>query len=980
MGDIFRSANLVFVSLGPILRGRNRFWALLQSFVSRGDFASEEFEDELDEFMEGVSNDLAMGFDDLIQRPWFRRAWTYQEIRLATAAVVICGDSFMPWNSFVESLDAFNRTGAFLSRFSALRTFLKEQAFMLKVPSALEAAEPKLESSISPRPRLSKEPLLDLLVDGWPRDASDPRDKIYAFTSSHLTSTPYAELRPDYALDMRSTFIRLIRVYINNENNLNFLRFARGISEPVHLPETGVIGTRLRWVSVPNLERTPLPEHIRLNTPADTSGNWVDPSKFSQTEALPSWICDWRVQGLRAKVDAPPFLANEHYFDVRRNVSPPRQSIHDFDKRLVFKGCALARAGHPQSKAATTSGGIPLGTFSSLPRCALQKALVQSSGRTSQGKASSIPRQSQLFDHDVISGDKNPPSSNIVVLLLQTLLHDQINCDCDVYDNLEARCPYYMYPRSYVCNLDWLFLLDGLAEPVILRPHITPGIADTSRSKIGFDFVSRPKAFLKQAKPKQKKEQKLETADDYQAAGVDFEEAAGKWRAGDAAKSMRFFRRAINVYGEGLQKFPDNFDLAYNKARVQLEIATHPVLVEELEEPVLEALQIALESHRYALQLDPDDANTLFNTSQALASIAESIANDEYPQQALQLLEEAIGLQSKCLDIQEAQYSESLKLERMAEEEMRQENPSQAVDVPRDGSEAATSDSDEQWATVVEPVTQDTLIDTALAQLSALTTFCDVLSSNPESALASTLSGVEKHWSGLEHKLGILSTNNPERSQEIVLNRAKFVSALLEGGFRFGRIDGDSYKKGRDSAFAEENVQLETSAEALIANARSLMAFNSAIADTKPNDQHLSTLRWNALAASISNLNAASKIQGTDQQEIASTHLLRGDASVSLYTMGTPPTSHQSAIAQATQLLKNAEVYYRNAGKLSQDREVKDIAAFRCQVASGLQGQLSMEAVDAILAGNPRGREWATEQLEDMMGEGGLLPAFPSLS
>ncbi|RYP24495.1 hypothetical protein DL765_000515 [Monosporascus sp. GIB2] len=490
----------------------------------------------------------------------------------------------------------------------------------------------------------------------------------------------------------------------------------------------------------------------------------------------------------------------------------------------------------------------------------------------------------------------------------------------------------------------------------------------------------RPKAFLKQAKPKQKKEQKLETADDYQAAGVDFEEAAGKWRAGDATKSMRFFRRAIDVYGEGLQKFPNNFDLAYNKARVQLEIATHPVLVERLEEAVLEALQIALESHRYALHLDPDDANTLFNTSQVLAGIAESIANDENPQQALQLLEEAIGLQSKCLDIQEAQYSESLELERRAEEEARQEMPGEVADATRDDPEAATSGSDEQWATVVEPVTQDTLIDTALAQLSALTTFSDVLISNPECVPGSTLSGLEKHWSGLEHKLSILSTNNPERSQEITLNRAKFVSALLEAGFRFGRIDGDGYKKGRDSAFAVENLQLETSAEALIANARSLMAFNSAIADTKPNDQHLSTLRWNALTASISNLNDASKIQGTNQQEIASTHLLRGDASLSLYTMGTPPTSHPSAIAQATQLLKYAEVYYRNASKLSQDREEKDVAAFRSQVASGLQGQLSMETVDAIIAGNPRGREWAMEQLEDMMGEGGLLPAFPLLS
>ena len=48
-------------------------------------------------------------------------------------------------------------------------------------------------------------------------------------------------------------------------------------------------------------------------------------------------------------------------------------------------------------------------------------------------------------------------------------------------------------------------------------------------------------------------------------AGVDHEEAAGKWRAGDATKSLRFFYRAIEVYNQGLSKFPRNLDLAYNK-------------------------------------------------------------------------------------------------------------------------------------------------------------------------------------------------------------------------------------------------------------------------------------------------------------------------------------------------------------------------------------------------------------------------------
>lgn len=48
--------------------------------------------------------------------------------------------------------------------------------------------------------------------------------------------------------------------------------------------------------------------------------------------------------------------------------------------------------------------------------------------------------------------------------------------------------------------------------------------------------------------------------------GVGFEEAGEKWRAGDAAKSMRFFNRAHDMYSQGLQKFPENLDLAYNKS------------------------------------------------------------------------------------------------------------------------------------------------------------------------------------------------------------------------------------------------------------------------------------------------------------------------------------------------------------------------------------------------------------------------------
>ena len=51
----------------------------------------------------------------------------------------------------------------------------------------------------------------------------------------------------------------------------------------------------------------------------------------------------------------------------------------------------------------------------------------------------------------------------------------------------------------------------------------------------------------------------------YFTAGVEFEEAGEKWRAGDAAKSLRFFHKALNKYAAGAKLFPNSLDLAYNK-------------------------------------------------------------------------------------------------------------------------------------------------------------------------------------------------------------------------------------------------------------------------------------------------------------------------------------------------------------------------------------------------------------------------------
>lgn len=384
----------------------------------------------------------------------------------------------MPWDGFVDALNAFNQKGTFLSLFNPLRNFLRDQSAMFGIPLPLQARS-NLQDAQSPQwgHGATKLSLLSLLVYVWSREASDPRDKIYAFTSRHLTSSSYPQLRPDYSLHVRCTFIRFIRNYINCENNLDFLKFAKAIGHQLPDADPRTLVDEGDWVRLPNLLRErppfPQPETGYSTAPVDTHIN------------VPSWVCDWRKHAQRPHISNLPGQKEEHYFDVRAASPPPPQSIHDFSNQLVLRGCALARVARHKSE--------DMGAFSSLPVCALKKTMN-----------GNIPQQSQLSEG--LAFKRPLPKCSMNILLLQTLLHDETFCRCNKINNrsmaalttvpiddpayLKAHCQHPMYPRSRVYSLDWVFMLDGHAEPVILRPHTVANFASGKRSEMGFSFIS----------------------------------------------------------------------------------------------------------------------------------------------------------------------------------------------------------------------------------------------------------------------------------------------------------------------------------------------------------------------------------------------------------------------------------------------------------------------------------------------------------
>ncbi|KAI0480160.1 hypothetical protein GGR56DRAFT_687109 [Xylariaceae sp. FL0804] len=433
-----------------------------------------------------------------------------------------------------------------------------------------------------------------------------------------------------------------------------------------------------------------------------------------------------------------------------------------------------------------------------------------------------------------------------------------------------------------------------------------------------------PRRFSKaKAKAQKSSEPTLNDEDDFLAAANEHEEAMGKHRSGDAAKSLRFARRALDVYAAGALRHPRSLDLAYNKARLELEVATHPAFGAAVAAAAPGLLRQSVASHRSALDLDPANADACFNMAQALTALAERVAEDDDADdaddaEALACLDEALGLQRRCFDLQRESYARSrLQLDPEA-----RHDANGGVPGPTPSSSFSSSmppghpEQAEQWVSIVEPVTASSLLDTVLAQMSTLTTLCSILSSALAPGQASSGSGglpfssspislpqIEACYAelaGATLPALIVAADSsssssspdetlvlaPERLAEAALARAVLAAGLLELSFRAGAVDAAAYRRELDRAFGggqqqegqqqqqqsqmqpEPHLDAASSPDALLAWHGALLALHGALADADllaqsslqlPQQLH-SSLRWSVLVEAQGRLSAASRL------------------------------------------------------------------------------------------------------------------------
>ncbi|KAL2863482.1 uncharacterized protein BJX67DRAFT_260320 [Aspergillus lucknowensis] len=483
--------------------------------------------------------------------------------------------------------------------------------------------------------------------------------------------------------------------------------------------------------------------------------------------------------------------------------------------------------------------------------------------------------------------------------------------------------------------------------------------------------MPKPRAFLKEPNSKKKAAQQApRTADEFLAVGVEQEEAGEKWRAGDAAKSLRFFVRAVTTYDEGLQRHPNAFDLAYNKARVQYEITQHPRLVAQLSTPLVEVLREALHSHREALRLEQDNADALFNTAQVLTSLAEVLTDTKRPveeqlNQAVKYLQEAVELFQRCLVLQELRYTEMQEqIRQMESEEVGQSERMPDVQENVDVGESKDSPEQEQWAAVVEPVTEDTLVDTAVAQLDALSTLCNLLTYDPDVGL----NWVEEYSTELLQEKITAYVEGSSRQYEAALAQAKFSSALNEVLYRSGRTDVGTYHSAILDSFGPD-LDISADPEGLCSKADALVSFNTATAEQPPyHDAEAFAralgLRWQALSTAVDALTKASKLPNAEN--LPKIHLARGDVEMSRWRLGFSPWEYAMSQQNGTVLLRNAQTYYRGAAALArrdgggdEDRD----GTCKEAIAAAIEGQ--KEKLTRLKGAAPKELMFVAEEMVD---------------
>lgn len=368
---------------------------------------------------------------------------------------------------------------------------------------------------------------------------------------------------------------------------------------------------------------------------------------------------------------------------------------------------------------------------------------------------------------------------------------------------------------------------------------------------------------------------------------------------------------------------------------------------------------------------------TASNAAQVLTSLAEAVMEGRKPTEdvrnhALQLLQEALELFQRCLNLQEYNFEQA------------QEKAAQAAEGPVSDSyedpnnangNGSTVSEEEVWASVEEPITEDSLLDTAIAQVGTLISLCKLGDMQGHHGLA----WIEEYYrSTLEGKINYY-LGATTRQHEAALAEAKLIAAISDAAFQMGRLDLLTYERELTAAFTSPELNLASDPQGLCDRADAELSFNTSVQAAVSNTQldelpPIASVCWKHITKALESFTAASKIPNA--LNLSCIHLRRGDCEMLRLRLGDAPLRYDLAVKSMPTLLKNADTYYRGAGTLAKRSKDDEDEQNEAEIKEALTAALAGEAQRfvTLIKLERDSVETIVEEMKDegLLGEQGL--------
>lgn len=436
-------------------------------------------------------------------------------------------------------------------------------------------------------------------------------------------------------------------------------------------------------------------------------------------------------------------------------------------------------------------------------------------------------------------------------------------------------------------------------------------------------------------------------------------------------------------------------------------------------------LEETLSSHRFAISLNPTNTDILFNAAQVLTSLAEaslqSGTQETVKVPARALLEEAVDIFKRCLESQQREYeqmqAEIAKAQTSGEyQEAWSGGGVPLSDAPaREESDTASSTSEApgDWATVEEPVTPEAILETCIAQLSALTTLLGLYDpSDLANIEKKAQDGTDTATAKIPALINLIDTTPSPKAQgepesgptfsigsesveEIItttqedatLAIANFQATIAEVAYRSGRTASTEYAQTVEQIFSklysgpEDATNINPAkANILSSYADALIDLASALADGTqytPASPTFSTdivIQWTALTQAQGFLSHLANVANTlhlSATRLADIFLARGDIELFRFRIALFEQAKPAWLKGKMTLVGNAGVFYRGARSYAEKSgamEVRGVADAKAVVAEILK---EVAGGTHEVKGTWKGRSAdVTRVLEQMVEEG----------